>query len=84
MTTYVPRPFPGPVVNILAADLQVQERVLEDSRKGWRELVRGPFQEGLVSGHHHSVFDAENAPGLARCIESSLQDLGATSRPAVL
>ena len=84
MSTYVPRPFTGPLVNILAADLQVQERVLEDSRKGWRELARGPFQEGSISGHHESVFHAENAPALARFIESSLERLGVTSRPAVL
>jgi len=89
MRTYVPLPFPGPLANVLAGDQELSEKVLEDSRKGWRELARGPFEEGSVSGHHdsghhNSTFNAENAAPLARFIRSSLRNLGVTNQPAVL
>jgi thioesterase domain-containing protein len=76
MSSYVPEPVPHLVASVLAADRQVSERVLQDSRKGWRELARGSFQECSIAGSHLSMFDAENAPALARVIRSSLQALG--------
>ena len=73
LRTYVPRPFPGPLASALAAGAEVSERILRDSRRGWRELAEGPFQERSLLGSHHSIFDAENAPGLASFIRSALQ-----------
>jgi len=83
LRTYVPRPFPGVLANILAGDQQVSERVLEDSRKGWREFARGPLQECSVPGQHISIFDAENAPLLADFVRSAVQKLVEATRPAV-
>ena len=77
LRTYVPRPFPGRMANALAADRpKGSERVLQDPRKGWRELARGSFQERSLSGSHFSIFDAENAPALANFIRSALQASG--------
>ena len=74
LRTYVPRPFPGRMANVLAAGHAPRsERVLEDPRKGWREFARGPFQESSLSGSHFSILDAENAPALASFIRSALQ-----------
>jgi thioesterase domain-containing protein len=79
LRTYAPKPFAGLLVNALADGRQVSERVLQDSRKGWAELARGPYQECVISGQHHSVFDAENAPALASLIRSAVQAV-ATAR----
>ncbi|MGA2879487.1 MAG: alpha/beta fold hydrolase [Bryobacteraceae bacterium] len=76
LRTYVPRPFPGPLASALAAGSEVSERILQDSKRGWRELARGPFQERSLLGSHHSIFDAENAPALASFIRSALQAAG--------
>ncbi len=83
LRTYVPKPFPGPLANALARGHQASERVLEDSRKGWRDFAHGPFREGRIAGKHDSIFDAQNAPLLADFIRSALQDLASTTRPAV-
>jgi thioesterase domain-containing protein len=65
------------MANALAADRpQGSERVLQDPRKGWRELARGPFQERTLPGSHFSILDAENAPALAKFIRSALQASG--------
>jgi oxalate---CoA ligase len=73
LRTYVPRPFPGPIASALAAGSDVGERILRDSKRGWRQLAEGPFQECCLLGSHQSIFDAENAPGLASFIRSALQ-----------
>jgi hypothetical protein len=73
LRTYTPRPFPGPLANVLVGGSEVSERVLQDSRKGWREFATGPFQECSVLGHHTSIFDAENAATLANFIRSALR-----------
>jgi acyl-CoA synthetase (AMP-forming)/AMP-acid ligase II/thioesterase domain-containing protein len=83
LKTYVPRPFSGLLANVLAGDCEVSERVLEDSRKGWREFARGPLQECAVPGQHISIFDAQNAPLLANFIRSAIEKLVVTTRPAV-
>jgi len=83
LRTYVPRPFPGLLANALAKGHQASERVLEDSRKGWRDFARGPFREGSISGKHDSIFDAQNAPLLADFIRSTVEDLVSSTRPAV-
>jgi thioesterase domain-containing protein len=71
LRTYVPRPFLGRIANALAADHPSgSERVLQDPRKGWRELARGPFQERTLAGSHFSMFDEKNAPALADFIRS--------------
>jgi thioesterase domain-containing protein len=76
LRTYVPRPFAGPIASALAAGSDVGERILRDSKRGWRQLAEGPFQERWLLGSHHSIFDAENAPGLASFIRSALQAPG--------
>jgi acyl-CoA synthetase (AMP-forming)/AMP-acid ligase II/thioesterase domain-containing protein len=76
LRTYVPRPFPGPLASALAAGSEVSEKILRDSKRGWRELAEGPFQERSLLGSHHSIFDAENAPALANFIRSALQAAG--------
>jgi oxalate---CoA ligase len=76
LRTYVPRPFPGPIASALAAGSDVSETILRDSKRGWRELAAGPFQERRLLGSHHSIFDAENAPGLASFIRSAVQAAG--------
>ena len=83
LRTYVPRPFPGLLANVLAEGHQASERVLEDSRKGWRDFARGPFRESFVPGKHTSIFELQNAPLLADFIRSTLEDLVRTTLPAV-
>jgi hypothetical protein len=74
LRTYVPKPFPGPLAHVLATGVSpVSERVLQDARKGWRELAQGSFEEHSVHGSHLSIFDAEHAPELASLIRSWLQ-----------
>jgi acyl-CoA synthetase (AMP-forming)/AMP-acid ligase II/thioesterase domain-containing protein len=73
LRTYKPRPFSGPLANVLAGGDEVSERVLEDSRKGWRDYAVGPVHEYSVSGRHSSIFDEQNAPGLANFIRSALR-----------
>ncbi len=83
LRTYAPQPFPGPLANALARGRPTSERVLEDSRKGWRDFAQGPYRECLVPGQHSSIFDAPNVPLLADFIHSVLRDLVESTRPAV-
>ncbi len=80
LRTYEPQPFLGFLGNGLALGREVSERVLEDSRKGWRELARGPFEESLLSGTHTSIFDAQNSPALAGFLGSALNALKIVGR----
>ncbi|HTC91121.1 MAG TPA: AMP-binding protein [Bryobacteraceae bacterium] len=75
LRTYAPRPYPGPLASALAAGSEVNQSILQNSKRGWRELARGPFQERSFLGSHHSIFNAENAPALASFILSAVQAL---------
>jgi thioesterase domain-containing protein len=80
LRTYEPQPFPGFLGNALALGREVSERVLEDSRKGWRDLARGPFEESSFLGTHTSIFDAQNSPALASFLGSALNSLKIVGR----
>ena len=69
LRAYIPRPFRGPVVNVLAARNRASEKVLVDTRKAWRKLAQGPYDQHILPGSHLAVFTAENAPALASFVQ---------------
>jgi thioesterase domain-containing protein len=83
LRTYEPLPFPGVLANAIAGGRAASERVLEDARKGWRELARGPHLECAILGEHITIFDAQNAPVLADFVRSTIGNLVVATKPAV-
>ena len=70
---YVPRDFPAPIVQFLAADETVSTKVLDDPRLGWRDFARGGFDILTTPGGHGSMLDAQNTPVLAAQLERLLR-----------
>jgi acyl-CoA synthetase (AMP-forming)/AMP-acid ligase II/thioesterase domain-containing protein len=75
LRTYQPKPFSGPLACLNASDAEVSERVLDDPRLGWRDLSRGLYIEQMIAGRHDSMFEGDNAPGLAQQFRSLLRVL---------
>ncbi len=69
---YVPRDFPAPMIQFLAADETVSTKVLDDFRLGWRDFAHGGLGVFTTSGSHGSMLDAQNSPALARQLEPLL------------
>jgi oxalate---CoA ligase len=70
---YVPRDFPAPMIQFLAADETVSTKVLDDFRLGWRDFARGGLGVFTTPGSHGSMLDAQNSPALARQLEPLLR-----------
>jgi acyl-CoA synthetase (AMP-forming)/AMP-acid ligase II/thioesterase domain-containing protein len=70
---YVPRDFPAPITQFLAADETVSTRVLDDFRLGWRDFARGGLGVFTSPGSHGSMLDAQNSPALGRQLEPLLR-----------
>ncbi|MEO5924242.1 MAG: AMP-binding protein [Bryobacteraceae bacterium] len=64
---YQPKPSEVPLVHFIAADHPVS-RVVDDPRYGWREYGKAGVEFQPVPGDHDSMFDQENARGLARLL----------------
>jgi oxalate---CoA ligase len=79
---YVPRTFPAPIINFLAADVPVSTRILSDPRLGWQDFAERGFEVRWVPTDHLSIFAEDNAPLLAAELERSFESAGAALRIA--
>jgi acyl-CoA synthetase (AMP-forming)/AMP-acid ligase II len=66
---YVPRAFPAPIVQFLAAEETVSTYVLDDPRLGWRDFARGGLEVFTTPGGHATMLDARNTPAIAAKLE---------------
>lgn len=70
---YVPRDFPAPMAQFLAADERISTKLLDDPRLGWKEFARGGLELRTVRGDHNSMFAAAEAPLLAAQLAGVLE-----------
>jgi thioesterase domain-containing protein/acyl carrier protein len=71
-TTYVRRPYPGPVVVFRA--LQSPAQTLTDDELGWRPWVRGALKMVDVPGDHSGILEEPNVRELARALDRCLEE----------
>jgi oxalate---CoA ligase len=77
---YVPRAFPAPILNFLAAKVEMSTRVLGDPRFGWREFAKRGFEVRWLPTDHRSIFAKSNAPLLAAELAKAFESAAAALR----
>jgi thioesterase domain-containing protein len=77
---YIPRAFPAPILNFLAAKVHISTRVLSDPRLGWRDFANGGFEVRWLPTDHFSMFAKSNAPLLAGELAQAFETAAAAVR----
>jgi oxalate---CoA ligase len=77
---YVPRAFPAPILNFLAAEEHVSTRVLSDPRFGWRDFAKRGFEVRWLPADHRSMFTKNNAPLLAAELAKAFEAAATTEQ----